>query len=951
MAESADLIVAALEAEIGAAEAACHRGDFAAGLQAYRAILESRLAATRQSFDQLLAADLVVVDRLGDLAALFGLFDASDDLFHAMAVLTRSKGNELAADYAQLKRAELSLARGAVREAFERVRELEPRIGDITAINMSAEGFALWEARTAWRGLPAADQQMLFSRIYYLLVRLLAAIGQYPHAIRAADRSTVYTGAQAVDLAQQARLPTALARASALFETGDLDAADGALRSIGTLDAAVQPGWRVAWLELRGRLDLARGEFAGAAARFDEVLQLCRGGGFRQAAVTANLNRAHLLILLNRIREALTHVEEAEGDALTLGDRAALIRAHFLRTVADARRHSLADAVSFELSLTETLRGRRRGASSEDGLPDLIEVPQSANFLTLFEDRALQVQWLLAQKRLDAAQSLLTELRSDGVFGATPSRLVRTRLDVLQGLLAYYQGNPRQAAEVLAAAAIELAAMRLRPELWQVMRVQGWCAAQLGQAAEEQIFVQRAEALMDEIARSLGGAERAIFLLNKWTAEEEYLAGEVTRLVAAKAAFRQARLLARPFAWLKMARRLNRLITRIDRHKALVAESAVGSPAPRDERGPSLLRRLLTGTRRRMTVAFLVLPDRVLVVSCGLAHLDFQVAAVTRIEVREKVRSWHERMHTSENVRDLAAIPPEEPPKATGSGAESLVDALHLPALFAGLPARIRELKVVPDDVLHGFPFVATPLGDGQLIDRFAISTQFETLPPRRPRSSTAAKALLVAVSRGCGKIAPLPHTIAELERVGGWLAERGIASRTMVDDRATKLEVMEALGEAAVFHIACHGVFVPDRPDASGMLLIPQADQVEILSLRDLSRMQLAKCNHATLSSCWSADNFILPGRWLVSLPETLYRAGARSVLACTWPVDDRVAGPFMARFYALAGTLPRSEALRRTQVECRSRTLPHCDGIDTRDPFYWAGFTLFGEADRIAF
>jgi CHAT domain-containing protein len=92
-----------------------------------------------------------------------------------------------------------------------------------------------------------------------------------------------------------------------------------------------------------------------------------------------------------------------------------------------------------------------------------------------------------------------------------------------------------------------------------------------------------------------------------------------------------------------------------------------------------------------------------------------------------------------------------------------------------------------------------------------------------------------------------------------------------------------------------------------------------------------------------------LLPGRRIVSLPETLYRAGARSILACTWPVDDRVAEHFLARFYAHAGTLSRTEALRRTQIECRSRVLPGCGDIDTSDPFYWAGFNLFGEAGRL--
>ena len=544
----------------------------------------------------------------------------------------------------------------------------------------------------------------------------------------------------------------------------------------------------------------------------------------------------------------------------------------------------------------------------------------------------------------------MSDLRSNQFFGRTPSRLIRTRLDVLQGMLAYYRNEPSIARGLLASAARQLEAMRLRPELWQVLRLQGWCAAQLTRKADEQAFVERAERLLEEIASSLDGAERAIFLLNKWTAEEEYLASEITHLVSEKAAFLCSHLLARPLAWLKMARRLNRLMARIDRHKALVAENTVGSIVPATIREPSLLRRMLSGGRSRIAISFLVLPDRILVVHAGFGHLDFHVSVITRIELREEVRRWHERMHASSAVRDLTAPAPLDiRPGETSKLAKPLAEALQLPQLLDSLPARIAELTIVPDDALHGFPFAALRVGDKQLIDCFAVSTRFETGNLRKSKLAGRAKALLVAVSRGSSRIPPLPQTVKEIERVRDWLAQRGVVSDVLVDESATKAGVMNALRNANIFHIACHGLFVPDRPDASGMLLIPDVERTEILSLRDLSQLQLPKCEHVTLSSCWSADNFILPGRRVVSLPETLYRAGVSSILACTWPVDDRVAEQFLVRFYVHAGTLSRAEALRRTQVECRSRALPGCEDIDTTDPFYWAGFNLFGEPSQI--
>ncbi len=144
--------------------------------------------------------------------------------------------------------------------------------------------------------------------------------------------------------------------------------------------------------------------------------------------------------------------------------------------------------------------------------------------------------------------------------------------------------------------------------------------------------------------------------------------------------------------------------------------------------------------------------------------------------------------------------------------------------------------------------------------------------------------------------------------------------------------------------HIACHGLFRPDVPDASGLVLIPTAGSPEVLSIRELSGLDLTNIRHVTLSSCWSADYFALPGRWVISLPETLWRSGAKSVLGSLWPVDDRLAVAFMDRYYRYTERFPQAEALRLTQLDCLRGRL-----VETGHPrsallSTWAGFCLYG-------
>ena len=126
---------------------------------------------------------------------------------------------------------------------------------------------------------------------------------------------------------------------------------------------------------------------------------------------------------------------------------------------------------------------------------------------------------------------------------------------------------------------------------------------------------------------------------------------------------------------------------------------------------------------------------------------------------------------------------------------------------------------------------------------------------------------------------------------------------------------------------------------------------RTEVLSIRDLACTDLSHLRQVVLSACWSADNFVLPGRRVVSLPETLCRAGARSVLGSLWPVDDAIAVALMGRFYDYLETHPRDEALRRAQLDClQGRLFGGPDAYATH-PVAWAGFTLSGDAGRLGF
>lgn len=279
--------------------------------------------------------------------------------------------------------------------------------------------------------------------------------------------------------------------------------------------------------------------------------------------------------------------------------------------------------------------------------------------------------------------------------------------------------------------------------------------------------------------------------------------------------------------------------------------------------------------------------------------------------------------------------------------ANQLAELLEIPSVLKGLPKKTRSLTIIPDDILHSFPFAAIVHQGKYLVEHYAISIAYESSSKRSPTppSVQTQKALIVGVSQGTSRLPPLPGVRRELHQVEHWLTNHQLESQTLLDSSAHKTAILDGLSQATFLHMACHGTFEHNRPDQSGLVLISNSEHREILSLRELSHQDLTKLRHATLSSCWSADHFILPGRWIISLPETLWKSGVQSILGCLWDVDDQVAVPFMTRFYDYLDKFPRDEALRRTQLDCLKSCLPDCGNINTAKPIFWAGFNLYGD------
>jgi CHAT domain-containing protein len=310
------------------------------------------------------------------------------------------------------------------------------------------------------------------------------------------------------------------------------------------------------------------------------------------------------------------------------------------------------------------------------------------------------------------------------------------------------------------------------------------------------------------------------------------------------------------------------------------------------------------------------------------------------VELRDLVRSWHE---WTTGLRSGANLHAE-----AEAAAAQIADKLQIAHAITALPREVRSLRIIPDDSLHGFPFAVLKHRGKFLVEQFALSVQATEREPSRTHKEGIQKALFAGVSLAAGGFPALHLAGDELGPFHQWTGRAPLTD--LRDESVTRESIVANLGSAAFAHISAHGVFSPNRPDETGLVLAPHPPSYEVLSIADIGSLKLNTLRHLTLSSCWSADNFVLPGRWVVSFPQRFQLAGAETVLACLWEVEQSFALSFFARYYQYLADLPPNEALARTQRDCISRKISFPANVPGHDPIFWSGYQIYGSPKKIA-
>jgi CHAT domain-containing protein len=280
-------------------------------------------------------------------------------------------------------------------------------------------------------------------------------------------------------------------------------------------------------------------------------------------------------------------------------------------------------------------------------------------------------------------------------------------------------------------------------------------------------------------------------------------------------------------------------------------------------------------------------------------------------------------------------------PKLGGDEADTAVRAFYR-MVVAPLATELRTPRVLllPSGILNQVSFAALA-GDGKLFgDEHAIcylpsASALQFLPwrpaPKHPE-------LLAVSNRDAGKgFNPLARVDGEARAIAALYGGMAIAN-------VTESEFVAKAPGADYLHIAAHGELDVRNPTFSRLLLSPDPTNDGSLRTAEIQGLDLRRADLVTLSACETARGVSSASDDFQSLSRAFLYAGAQSVIATLWPVDDETASILMPAFYRhLQAGKSKASALQTAQQETRKKMT---EQLAAGDPNHrnWAAFILTG-------
>ncbi|MEL6533820.1 MAG: CHAT domain-containing tetratricopeptide repeat protein [Bacteroidota bacterium] len=211
--------------------------------------------------------------------------------------------------------------------------------------------------------------------------------------------------------------------------------------------------------------------------------------------------------------------------------------------------------------------------------------------------------------------------------------------------------------------------------------------------------------------------------------------------------------------------------------------------------------------------------------------------------------------------------------------------------------------------------------------------------------------------------LAMLPGTKTEVEVISNLYGQKNQEYTIYLEDQAVE-EQLKQMEAPSTLHIATHGFFLEDTPEAeggndqgyvanpllrSGLILAgantfiaaganesPLTQEDGILTAFEVMNLNLSATDLVVLSACETGLGTIKNGEGVYGLQRAFRVAGADAIIMSLWSVNDQATQELMSQFYAnWLDSGDKQEAFRMAQKQLREK-FPN--------PYFWGAFVMVG-------
>jgi len=291
---------------------------------------------------------------------------------------------------------------------------------------------------------------------------------------------------------------------------------------------------------------------------------------------------------------------------------------------------------------------------------------------------------------------------------------------------------------------------------------------------------------------------------------------------------------------------------------------------------------------------------------------------------------------------------------------------------------KIKNLIFVPDDMLYFLPFETLLTAQDSrewLIKHYNIAyvpslSSLREIIDRKKAASQKTKKDILAIGdptfganememppAGGNSILPdyssnsdykftrLKYSGVEIEKIASLFKpnKADILEREQASEENVK---GKDLSDYRIIHFATHAI-IDDKKSARSAIVLSLAQNHKddgFLQMREVFNLKL-NADLVTLSACQTGLGQLIKGEGIEGLNRAFFYAGASSVMLSLWAINDQASYQLLERFYFhLRSSESVMAALRRAKLEMiESEVLAH--------PYYWGGFIVTGETDKVIF